>query len=506
MYPSQTSLIPVTVSLSRFFIENGFESFSQKYPYWYLGSTDYKYLIGPVVPLVTTAVHKLFSHLSIFDVTILLVFLSYTTSVIGWLIFVKALQNRKYFNYILLIVLLILPWRLFSQMTLDEGSFSVARNLIPFVLIMFLRYIRTYSKTSYIGLISVITLSLIINTGILPILVIGIFCTALSTDLIKGKTKDLVKKSKEAVKAILFAVVIVTLWYGLSYWKVVLFNPTVGGVSLPLAFKRLFDLVRNIVPVVAAVIGVYFNKKIKGSLSTFTMYWIFAFLFLSLFRFIGDWDFWQDWSRWFFEIEVGIAILLSGLLQTIIVWLTNVSRNFLKNESRNQFGVRGSVVNSSFGSGIKNKSVVFVVLIFMPIFFTWRIYVLLGKPKILSNNVPEAVSNLTELSIRAGNKVVFLSGSTVFWADALYDIYQVRGGNDSVAIHPTWDKAAYEFREGSKVGESSKYLRDLSVEYVLVHSNASKEFYQDFRNPSKWESLGVRVWENNGDMIYKVNY
>lgn len=50
MYPPQTSLMPVQVALARF-LEQGGDIFVN-YPYWYLGTTPFRYLTGPIPPSV----------------------------------------------------------------------------------------------------------------------------------------------------------------------------------------------------------------------------------------------------------------------------------------------------------------------------------------------------------------------------------------------------------------------------------------------------------------------
>ena len=69
IFPAQTSLIPATVALVRWIETNGF---SGLYPYWYLGTTPVKYLIGPVVPGVLVGLHKFLPGSSLFDLSYLI--------------------------------------------------------------------------------------------------------------------------------------------------------------------------------------------------------------------------------------------------------------------------------------------------------------------------------------------------------------------------------------------------------------------------------------------------
>ena len=73
-----------------------------------------------------------------------------------------------------------------------------------------------------------------------------------------------------------------------------------------------------------------------------------------------------------------------------------------------------------------------------------------------------------------------------------------------MADHPTWDKAAYELREGSDPQKSLQWLNDLNLDYVLIHGSESAEYYHDFRYIDKWDEIGKAVWVGEGDRIIKI--
>lgn len=101
---------------------------------------------------------------------------------------------------------------------------------------------------------------------------------------------------------------------------------------------------------------------------------------------------------------------------------------------------------------------------------------------------------------------VFLSGTTVFWLNAFFDVPQVRGGVDQASVDPNWRRATWEIREGTKVELSEKWLRELGVSYLVIYSQASKEFYHDFIYPEKFEEIeGLKkIYDQEGDRIYQV--
>jgi hypothetical protein len=47
-------------------------------------------------------------------------------------------------------------------------------------------------------------------------------------------------------------------------------------------------------------------------------------------------------------------------------------------------------------------------------------------------------------------------------------------------------------------------LRALDVEYLVVHGPRSEEYYHDFKNPGRFDSILERVWAENDDVIYRV--
>jgi hypothetical protein len=99
---------------------------------------------------------------------------------------------------------------------------------------------------------------------------------------------------------------------------------------------------------------------------------------------------------------------------------------------------------------------------------------------------------------------VFLSGSGVWWAGAISELKQVRGGNDMAMPNRNWLDWIYTIRESEDVEQTRQALSRLEVRYVLVHGQDSKNYYHDFKHMQKWSELGEKVWEKNGDAIIKV--
>lgn len=468
MYPAQTSLIPATVAIARFFETHGFSSFSKIYPYWYLGSTPFRYLTGPIVPLLLAGLHELLPSVSLFSISIYLILFSFLLAAVGWGTLISKIRNTKIKvqNLLIIFLLLVLPWRYLSSLALDEGSAVIAKNLLPYALIAVWQFLqRKNQKTFFLATLS-ISFILLINTSILSVLVVAISALILTRAFRKGKVRNISKHIRQSLLLIACCLLLVTLYYAPSYWLTILANPSIGGASGFKVIFRVLGLLRASAPLFLAVFVVYFSSKIKSRFTVFSLTWILTFMFLTLFRFIGDPDFWQDWTAWLYELEIGIALLVSILLT-------------------------------------RKRYFVSLILGLLPFLLSFYIYDLLGKPVLLSQDLPQ-VSSLEKLTEIAETDNVFLSGSTVFWANAFYDLRQVRGGRDQVAIHPSWDKAAWEWREGDSPELAKEWLEELDVSFVLVHGPDSIEHYHDFKNIEKWDKIGKKIWQEQGDMIFEI--
>mgnify|MGYP001585318609 FL=1 len=209
---------------------------------------------------------------------------------------------------------------------------------------------------------------------------------------------------------------------------------------------------------------VLFFKKGADPLVKFSVIWLGTFGALTLFRFFANPNFWQDWTSWLYEIEIGLAILIASR------WKSSL-----------------------------------LSLVVLPVVVALFVYGKLGKPALFSPTLPTGVKSLVKLNEIAGDKRVFMSGSTVFWANSLFDMVQVRGGRDEAAINPLWRSAAYEIREGQDPQQSAKLLKELDVSYVLVHGEDSPEYHYDFKHLEKWAAVGKMIWEERGDAIYRTD-
>ncbi|QQS39285.1 hypothetical protein IPM62_01600 [Candidatus Woesebacteria bacterium] len=479
MYFPQTSLLPATITIANFVKSHGLEAFGMWYKNWYLG-VPFRNIADPLLPIITVGIQKLISYFTISDITIYIIILAYIGSIIGWVMFTYYISKNKLLPVLVFLFLVLLPWRIFSTIYFMDGASSVAKSFIPLV---FLSVWFALSKKGMqhivFSLISLITI-LLISTSIIPGLLVGLISLSAVSAYKKGKLVNLKTNIVFVVKLLIVSLVIVTLWYKPLYWITLLSNPSLGGNSFVKVIAGIFSLTKSILPATLAVFMVHHAKRVRNRLTIFFLIWIAAFSILFSYRFFADYDFWQDWSGWIYEIEIGIAGLCAIILNSII---TDIRKG-------------GRI------SGIGKIVLTVVLLALIPYALVWRFNSALASG--LSSKQGLNINNFSkELNTQIPSRV-FVSGTNTFVLNTLIDMEQVRGGKDQAATHPYWNHAAYQLREGSDPELSRLWLQALGVSFVIVNTGESDDFYKDFKYLHKWEKIGNLVREGNGDKLYFI--
>ncbi|MDO8551336.1 MAG: hypothetical protein Q7S03_01485 [bacterium] len=467
IFPAQTSMIPVQIALARFFEQNGISSFVQNYPYWYLGTTPFRFLTGPVLPLVLTAIRSFFPSLSLFEVMLWLVGVMWLVGGVGVYALVKELGERRLlagsasFFYIFGPIIPFL-------FRFSDGLYLIAFSLLPFTLLVYLRLLRHWSRKQATLFVILASFLMLLDTSILPTFLLGVVAILLSVSGWK-KIEERLKKTSLLLAA---SFVVVTFWYTPSYWLTLLGAPSFAGKSLFSIIIWLGKLIPLALAVSLAIFSGRFFRE-KRSFRDFCFYWLFFFGFLTLLRFLSNPSFWLDWSEYGVQIQLGFALL-------------------------------GSLLANRF---CPNRRIC-LLSAFIPVFVLWLFvfsrYVTGTLQKDLSGTIEYQTGNELKGLVQP-QELVFASGSTAFWLNSLFDVRQVRGGVDQVSLHPTWRQAAWEIREGEDVDRTIAWLGKLKISYVLVHASVSKEYYHDFRYPQKFEGSHTlrNVFSGDGDNIYR---
>jgi hypothetical protein len=105
---------------------------------------------------------------------------------------------------------------------------------------------------------------------------------------------------------------------------------------------------------------------------------------------------------------------------------------------------------------------------------------------------------------------VFATGGTRFRLNSWTLVPQIGGVFESGLRSRIPLDVAYQIRTdlglpaGREAEISIQMLRALAVEYIVIHGRHSAEFYRDFKNPEKFDGVLEKVWEREGDSIYRI--
>lgn len=466
-FPAQTSLIPAQISLVRFFEQGG--DIWGPYPYWYLGTTPFKYLTGPIIPIVLTFIHKLFPGINLFQIMIIFIGLIWIVGGIGVFLLTQALTNAErrrtsIFPAVFFLFGFIVPF-LFR---FSDGLYLITFSFLPYVLILYWKFLRHKSNKIVILLIVSISFVILLDSLIIPTLVIGMICLLLA----QRDWNRIEVKIKSSCLLLFAGLLVATVWYTPGYWLTLLGAPSLAGEGLFRVIASLGKILPIALALAAAIFSIRLSKK-RETLRDFTFYWFFIFGFLSFLRFLSDPDFWLDWSAYGIELQLGLGMTFGILTQKL--WLTG---------NKILFGVLFAVY-LVFGGIIFNK------------------YVLGTFQRDIKQSLEYQISSQLNKIAKPGDRV-FLSGSTAFWLNTFVDLSQVRGGVDQASKDGSWRNSAWEITKGEDSQKALEAIKKLGVKYLVVHTNGSQEYYHDFKNTDKYLNSDAfkLLYNRDGDFIY----
>lgn len=464
-YPAQISLIPSTVALIRFIERNGLASW---HPFWYLGN-PLRYLIGPIVPLVCLALHRIFPSLNLVETISFLIIGFFVLGPLGLFFFVRKLSRNWKLALISCLLFAFLPFHYFAGLAFGNGTFILALMSLPWVFWLGLLALEKWNRR-WVALASItVALVILIDSLILFPLGIGLILLGLASK----SAEEIEKRIAKVLFLLALGWLLTFCWFSPGYWLTILKAPSLGGRGLFSATVWLGKILMNLVPIVLAIFSVTRLKKIKDKTAIFVLGWLAIFGFLTVMRFLSDPDFLMDWSSYGVELEMGIAMLAGIVI----------------GKKKRFFGVCALAI----------------ILLAAIWGYAWRWTPLLIPRKNIEETVEYRISRQLSEIAKPGERV-FLSGSTAFWLNSFSDIPQVRGGKDEASIHPTWRQAVWEIREGTDSEKSEEWLKELGVSYLVVHTQESEELYHDFTYLDKFEAAKSlkKVFSDRGDIIYQV--
>jgi len=463
MYPSATSFIPLQVALARFFEQTGLVAAGINYPYWYLGSTPFRWLTGPVVPGLLAAGRHVFPQAGWYDLFWVLAVVTWLAGGAGMWFLARKLSGGDGGLAVLFwlagpLVLLIFPF--------SDGVRLIGFAWLPWVLVSCLRF---WEKGELVDGVTVGALSaglLLTEALLLPQLVMAVVALAVGKYGWNGAGRRIKKSGLLLVLGVLTA----SIWYGAGFWWQLLGSPSFGGLPL----YRVAGQLAKLLPVALAMgLALIAGKGIRArsSLARFAFYWTFVFAFLTVMRFLADPDYWLDWSGYGVELQLGVSLLLA-------VWVEKKTA----------------------------KAQIMYACIYMLIFayISWS-YLIPSFQRDLSDTVEFRISRELSKLVRPGESV-FLSGTTAFWLNANCDLVQFRGGRDQAARLKGWDELAWEIRESTDTEMAVAKLAEEGIDWLVVHGEESSEYWHDFRKPDRFEGVSglVKAYDREGDRIYMV--
>jgi len=470
MYPAQTSFIPVQVALARFLDVSGWlGAIKSNYPYWYLGTTPFRYLTGPVMPGLLVSLHRLLGEWSWFEVMWLVMGMFWLVGTGGVYWLVRELGGEKRVGLVSALFYG-LGWYTVWSFPLTDGLGLISFSILIYVMVFYVKWLKERSWQRAVSLCITIAFVLLLNSLILPSLVLGMMVVLLSM----AKWKRLGQRLKNTLKWLMIGWLIATIWYGFGYWWRLLLAPSFAGKPTFKVIGQITKLLPMALGLSLAVVG---GKmvKLKSRLARFSFYWLFTFGFLSLMRFISDPDFWIDWMAYGLEWQLGVGLVIA-------LW-------FSQEKKRWRWVLKPVLLGLWLG-----------------------VWVFWGKTRVvgslrqeIAESVEYRLGRVLEWVVKPEERV-FLSGSSVFWFNAFFDIAQVRGGVDQVSVDPEWREAAWEIREGKEIERSLEWLDRLKISWLVVHGLKSEEVYHDFKFPDKFEGVErlEKVYDMRGDRIYLV--
>lgn len=474
-------MMPGTVALARFvessYIKEGWPALrtigEEWYPFWYLG-VPFRYLGGPVVPLLLSGLHHFLPKLTLFDLYFLLTAFFWLFGGVSLSLLVKKLGQKTAVAFLAGLVFLIGPYLPFL-FPYTDSLYLIGFSFLPLILFFYFEILKKWSVRKGIFLSVLIGLVLLISNLILPALLVGMLSLYLPT----ASWGSMEKQLKRTAVILAMGFVFATFWYGPYYWFHLWSVPSFAGKGLGSVASLLIKLGSALIPILLATFSVKQFRKRDNLLFNFAFFWFFIFGFLTLMRFLSDPDFWQDWSGYALELQMGGAILLAIMIN----WLLQASR-------------RPVILRTLFLSGL-------VVALVLPWIFAPQKF--LGLRKDIQNSAEERLGSWLAENVKS-NERVYLSGTDAFWLNAFFDVSQLRGGVDQGATHPFWAKASYEIREGTDGKLAVNWLKALGISYLVVHEKESADYYHDFKQPEKFKKTSdlTEVLRERGEVVYKV--
>jgi len=358
-------------------------------------------------------------------------------------------------------------WSAVSFLAYGGGARILAIAILPWSLLCFWQAIGDWNRKNLIFAAALSALLFLTDGVTSLVFLVGVISLILACGLVE----DVWPKVGRGLVIIILAFGLVAFWYTPSYLLHLASTPSISGMGLGAFVGQLIKIGVVAIPVFLAIGSVKIKKTKENIPLFFAIFWLSIFLFLTLLYYFSDPDFLTEYSRFFGEIDIGLAILIGFFL------------------------LKFRKVNALLPVGVAILLIVGILSTF------WH-----RLPKIEYQKTVEAdIANW--LSQNTVGERVYLSGSTAFWLNWFFpQVQQVRGGVDEASTNPFWAAASYQIREGEKGLMTALWLQALRTPYIVVHDKDSKEAYHDFSHPDKFGEFFTKKFDNQkGDQIFETS-
>jgi hypothetical protein len=91
-----------------------------------------------------------------------------------------------------------------------------------------------------------------------------------------------------------------------------------------------------------------------------------------------------------------------------------------------------------------------------------------------------------------------------FWYNAWFDLAQLGGSSEQALLNPYSQFVNAEAVGNDNIDVAIDWLQAGGVGAVIVHDKTSKEVYHDWQKPDKYEGRLEKIYNHEGDRIYRV--
>ncbi len=459
-----TSLVPSTLELSKFWHSSWPNIWW--YPYWYLG-VPYRYLTGPIVPLLLSRLQALFPSISYDILYITVIVFVWVLGGSGVWMFVRALGGSRFKQLLSFILFISIPIHIIV-FSFGNGVHHLALSLTPWFFFIFIKSLVKNHRVYLLLSTLLSSLIILIDPGTILTVIIGM---TILIFLCRAK-KPLEQGCIDGILILITSLSLATVWYTPQYWWVLLGNPSFGGKPLSNVIPWVFEIAKAFIPILAALWVAKKKWHFTGYLTPFALLFFLSFAFLTVIRFLSDFDFWMDWSAYGLELQFALSLVLPQLLAT------------------NRYAKRSFVIVLTI-----------CILTIVDAFLVGKLFISTSlTDNVYKHKISAIISHVTD------SERIFVSGSPVFWLNHALPTpkYQVRGAKDEVSTHATWAMGAYYLREGTSQEMVNAWMKTLGVSRVLLHTTGSREYFRDFKHPELYANL-LHLINNNEDVFLRTD-